>query len=111
MSEDSIEVDDLRVHMCNYGSPRVGSSNYAWHYNRWEIRISSRLNPPPLPNPFSCCRLVPDTYRIISDGDLVTGVPPVWMGFHHVGTPAYVDNKVRLLMVAHSERCRLVDLL
>jgi hypothetical protein len=53
-------------------------------------------------------RVVPDTYRIISDGDLVTGMPAAFMGFCHVGIAAYVDNKVCMRVLADTQPLLLI---
>ena len=54
--------------MYNYGSPRVGNGSFSQFYNR----------------------VVPDSFRTVVDGDLVTSLPPT--GYSHVGTQALVDN-------------------
>lgn len=54
--------------MYNFGSPRVGNGFFALLYNR----------------------IVPDSFRTVVDGDLVTSMPPT--GYRHVGTQAVVDN-------------------
>ncbi|CAM9214391.1 unnamed protein product [Chrysoparadoxa australica] len=65
--EDVVEPIAITVH--TYGSPRVGDIRYASIYNE----------------------LVPNTWRIRTDGDLVTAVPTIRMGFRHVGQCAVVD--------------------
>ena len=61
-------VRKVKVTMYNFGSPRVGNGFFAHFYNR----------------------IVPDSFRTVVDGDLVTSLPPT--GYRHVGTQAVVDN-------------------
>ena len=61
-------VRKVKVSMYNYGSPRVGNGSFSQFYNR----------------------VVPDSFRTVVDGDLVTSLPPT--GYSHVGTQALVDN-------------------
>ena len=61
-------VKRVRLTMYNFGSPRVGNGFFALLYNR----------------------CVPDSFRTVIDGDLVTSMPPT--GYRHIGTQAVVDN-------------------
>lgn len=63
-----VGVRRVKVTMYNFGSPRVGNGFFALLYNR----------------------VVPDSFRTVVDGDLVTSMPPT--GYRHVGTQAVVDN-------------------
>ena len=63
-----VGVRKVKVTMYNYGSPRVGNGFFALLYNR----------------------LVPDSFRTVIDGDLVTSMPPT--KYRHIGTQAVVDN-------------------
>ena len=63
-----VGVRNVTVTMYNFGSPRVGNGFFALLYNR----------------------IVPDSFRTVIDGDLVTSMPPT--GYRHVGTQALVDN-------------------
>lgn len=63
-----VGVRRVKVTMYNYGSPRVGNGYFSLLYNR----------------------IVPDSFRTVVDGDLVTSMPPT--GYRHVGTQAVVDN-------------------
>ena len=58
----------VKLTMYNFGSPRVGNGFFALLYNR----------------------CVPDSFRTVIDGDLVTSMPPT--GYRHIGTQAVVDN-------------------
>ena len=58
-----------RLTLMSFGAPRVGNHVYA------------RLHD----------ALVPDSFRVISDGDLVTAVPRLF--FKHAGTPCVVDGR------------------
>ena len=51
-----------------YGSPRVGNRAYVDYY-----------------------RLV--HYRWVNNNDIVTRVPPTWLGYHHAGREMYIDHK------------------
>lgn len=64
----AVGVRNVTVTMYNFGSPRVGNGFFALLYNR----------------------IVPDSFRTVIDGDLVTSMPPT--GYRHVGTQALVDN-------------------
>ena len=61
-------VKRVKLTMYNFGSPRVGNGFFALLYNR----------------------CVPDSFRTVIDGDLVTSMPPT--GYRHIGTQAVVDN-------------------
>lgn len=54
-----------------FGSPRVGDRLYGKHVK--------------LPH-----------YRWVNNNDIVTRVPPMWMGFHHHGHRVYLDRNGRL---------------
>ena len=54
--------DTVRVSMYNYGSPRVGNSAFADLFDK----------------------LVPDGFRVVVDGDIVSSVPYSSAGFKHV---------------------------
>lgn len=60
-----------RVTLCcyTYGSPRLGGPNFQAAFDK----------------------AVPETQRIINDGDVVTLTPPSWLGFRHVGTEDIFD--------------------
>jgi triacylglycerol lipase len=61
--------------VCNYGSPRVGNSDFAKNYQT---------------------TLGPRTYRLVNNEDLVTRVPPRALGYEHVGEMVYIDDTGRL---------------
>ena len=58
----------VRVTMYNYGSPRVGNGNFAQLFDR----------------------IVPDGFRVVVDGDIVTGIPSY--RYKHVGTLVLIDD-------------------
>jgi len=60
-----------RLTLVTFGAPRVGNRVYA--------RIHDAL--------------VPDSWRVVADGDVVTGVPRLF--FKHAGTPCVVDGSSR----------------
>lgn len=57
-----------------YGSPRVGDRAYVEHY-----------------------RLV--HYRWVNNNDIVTRVPPTWLGYRHGGREMYIDSEGRVRAV------------
>jgi triacylglycerol lipase len=57
-----------------YGSPRVGDRAYV-----------------------NYCRLV--HFRWVNNNDIVTRVPPTWLGYHHGGREMYIDSQGRVRMV------------
>lgn len=59
----------IRATMYSYGSPRIGNRSFAQFYDR----------------------VVPDSFRVCVDGDLVTGLPKT--GFKHIGTYVLVDGQ------------------
>mmetsp|Transcript_21523 Transcript_21523/g.31265 ORF Transcript_21523/g.31265 Transcript_21523/m.31265 type:complete len:1073 (+) Transcript_21523:100-3318(+) len=58
----------IRVGMYNFGSPRVGNWNFASAFNK----------------------IVPDGFRVVVDGDIVTGIPKG--NYKHVGTEILIDG-------------------
>src|SRR5262249_28348658 len=54
-----------------FGSPRVGCKRYIRH-------------------------AVVTHYRWVHNNDIVTRVPPVWMGYRHCGNEVYLDRKGRI---------------
>ncbi len=66
----------LRVTMHNFGSPRVGNYAFAKAYDK----------------------VVPDSYRVVSDGDVVTGVPKLLFMYTHIGRECVVDTQGNLII-------------
>jgi hypothetical protein len=62
-------VKKIKVVMYNFGSPRVGNGNFASYYDK----------------------IVPNSYRVVVDGDLVTALPPQ-SRYTHVGTEILIDS-------------------
>ncbi|XP_063933584.1 uncharacterized protein LOC135145420 [Zophobas morio] len=62
------QLGDLQMY--NFGSPRVGNFLFALDYNA----------------------VVPNSFRIVFDGDLVVGLPQSFLFFQHVGTEIVVDR-------------------
>jgi hypothetical protein len=58
----------VRVSMYNYGSPRVGNHAFKSLYDK----------------------MVPDSFRVVVDGDIVTGIPGY--GYDHIGTEVLIDD-------------------
>ncbi|CAE7446613.1 unnamed protein product, partial [Symbiodinium microadriaticum] len=61
------EIKRVRMCMYNFGTPRVGNWHFATEYNR----------------------IVPNSFRIVVDGDIVSGVPKG--NYKHIGTEIIVD--------------------
>lgn len=59
----------IRISMYNYGSPKVGNGSFTYLVNKW----------------------VPDSFRIVVDGDIVSALPPT--GYRHAGTEVVVDSR------------------
>lgn len=62
--------------MVNFGSPRVGNYKFAKAYDK----------------------IVPDSYRVVCDGDLVTGVPKLLFMYTHVGHEVVCDSQGNLII-------------
>lgn len=66
--EDRVFIKKIKIRMYNFGSPRVGNASFAQLYDR----------------------LVPNSFRVVVDGDIVSGLPP--SGYRHVGTEILIDS-------------------
>lgn len=62
-------VRKIKVFMYNFGSPKVGNGNFVSFYDR----------------------MVPASYRVVVDGDLVAALPPQ-SNYSHVGTEILIDS-------------------
>ena len=60
----------IKVGLYTYGSPRVGNGNFVELFNQH----------------------VPNAFRTVVDGDVVSGVPPRTSGYKHVGTNVVIDG-------------------
>lgn len=58
----------IKAIMYNYGSPRLGNYRFAQLYDK----------------------IVPHSFRIVVDGDIVVGLPP--SGYRHIGTEIIIDS-------------------
>jgi triacylglycerol lipase len=65
-----------------FGSPRVGSRRYVNH-----------------------CRF-PEYYRWVNNNDIVTRVPPVWMGYRHAGRLMYFDCNGTFRRMTRTQRAK-----
>lgn len=66
----------VRVTMVNFGSPRVGNYEFAKLYDK----------------------IVPDSYRVVCDGDVVTGVPKLLFMYTHVGHEVVIDTQGNMII-------------
>jgi hypothetical protein len=71
VSSGSVLSPPISVTMYNYGSPRVGSRKFAELYNR----------------------VVPDSFRIVVDGDVVVTLPFSFLAYRHVGSLVIIDGE------------------
>ncbi len=60
-------IDSNPTQLFTYGSPRVGSKAYINY-----VKL--------------------DYYRFVNNNDIVTRVPPAWMGYHHCGQEVYFNR-------------------
>ncbi|KDO34788.1 hypothetical protein SPRG_00849 [Saprolegnia parasitica CBS 223.65] len=65
-----------RVSMYNFGGPRVGNPAFVRQYNR----------------------TVPESFRVVFDGDLVAGIPRFWGLYEHVGREVSIDGTGNVLL-------------
>jgi triacylglycerol lipase len=65
-----------------FGSPRVGTRRYVNH-----------------------CRF-PEYCRWVNNNDIVTRVPPVWMGYRHAGRLMYFDSNGKFRRLSPSQRAK-----
>ncbi len=70
IKSDKVFVKKIKAVMYSFGSPRVGNASFAQLYDR----------------------VVPSTFRVVVDGDLVVGLPPGTHGYVHVGTEILIDS-------------------
>lgn len=71
----SRELLSLEVINYTYGGPRVGNHRWARHFNE----------------------IVPDTFRLVCDRDVITGMPKFGWLFKHVGQEVIIDLYGNLL--------------
>lgn len=64
-----------------YGSPRVGNKQYVNH-----VKL--------------------EHYRWVNNNDIVTRVPPLWMGYRHTGRQMYFDSNGKLRKLNKAQRAR-----
>jgi triacylglycerol lipase len=65
-----------------FGSPRVGSRRYVNH-----------------------CKF-PEYYRWVNNNDIVTRVPPIWLGYRHAGKLMYFDCKGKFRRMSKAQRAK-----
>ena len=70
MKSDRVFVKRIKAVMYSFGSPRVGNSSFAQMYDR----------------------MVPSTFRVVVDGDVVVALPPSTCGYVHIGTEILIDS-------------------
>jgi triacylglycerol lipase len=65
-----------------FGSPRVGSKRYVNH-----------------------CKF-PEYFRWVNNNDIVTRVPPIWMGYRHAGRMMYLDANGKFRRLSATQRAK-----
>jgi triacylglycerol lipase len=65
-----------------FGSPRVGSRRYVNH-----------------------CKF-PEYYRWVNNNDIVTRVPPIWLGYRHAGKLMYFDCNGKFRRMSKAQRAK-----
>jgi hypothetical protein len=65
----STRLRRIKVALYNFGAPKVGNGSFTYLVNKW----------------------VPDCFRIVVDGDIVSSLPPT--GYRHAGTEVVVDSR------------------
>ncbi len=68
-------------HVYTYGAPRVGTRRYVNH-------VSLELT------------------RWVNNNDIVTRIPPIWLGYRHVGRRMYLDSDGRVRRLTARQRSR-----
>jgi len=76
LRRDNPNLEGCRLVSYTYGSPRVGNTVFATHFNS----------------------LVPETWRCVNAQDIVTQIPLGRMGFQHVGTLVLIDRNGNLMV-------------
>ena len=74
-------IDSNPRELFTYGSPRVGNKRYVNH-----VKL--------------------DHFRWVNNNDIVTRVPPPWMGYRHTGTQMYLGSDGELRRVTKVQRAR-----
>lgn len=74
-------IDSNPRQLYTYGSPRVGNKRYVNHVNLEHLRW-------------------------VNNNDIVTRVPPPWMGYRHTGTQLYLNSAGDLRKVSKVQRAR-----
>ncbi len=62
-------MSKVNVSMYNFGSPRVGNRIFSQIFNS----------------------IVPDSFRVVVDGDMITSMPYARLGYKHIGTEILLD--------------------
>ncbi len=74
-------IDSVPDQLYTYGSPRVGDRRYINY-----VQL--------------------DHYRYVNNNDIVTRVPPVWLGYRHCGSEVYLDRDGKIGHLDHISRRR-----
>ena len=67
-------IESVPDQLYSYGSPRVGDKRYINYVTL-------------------------DHYRYVNNNDIVTRVPPAWMGYRHCGSEVYLDHSGRIRQI------------
>jgi triacylglycerol lipase len=76
------QIESNPAGLFTYGGPRVGSRRYVNH-----------------------CKF-PEYYRWVNNNDIVTRVPPIWLGYRHAGKLMYFDSIGRFRRMSKAQRAK-----
>ncbi|MEM8679347.1 MAG: lipase family protein [Planctomycetota bacterium] len=74
-------IESVPKELFTFGSPRVGNSRYVHH-----VALKH--------------------YRWVNNNDIVTRVPPAWMGYRHTGQVMYIDSDRKHRQMSKLKRAR-----
>jgi triacylglycerol lipase len=76
------QIESNPAGLFTFGSPRVGSRRYVNH-----------------------CHF-PEYYRWVNNNDIVTRVPPIWLGYRHAGRLMYFDCNGKFRRMTKAQRAK-----
>ncbi len=76
------KIESNPAGLFTFGGPRVGTRRYVNH-----------------------CRF-PEYYRWVNNNDIVTRVPPIWLGYRHAGRLMYFDSNGKFRRLSRAQRAK-----
>jgi triacylglycerol lipase len=76
------KIESNPAGLFTFGGPRVGTRRYVNH-----------------------CRF-PEYYRWVNNNDIVTRIPPIWLGYCHAGRLMYLDSNGKFRRLSPSQRAK-----